>query len=272
MNVIFCNAAMASVLILPLVVGADVTWQEMLERDLGSYWPQDYFPEGEPPDVPLRHRDAIEEFNYFLDRSGWTTNQFVEGLILAFTNNITPENFADRSKRHIAGVAAWKLSEINQPAVTNFFRICNGDDSIRYKHRTILGMFPYTNLEPEVMSYMRTLCVRTNIYDTVATEVMFDMFDTLETMPDALKPAATNRVAQYMYFAIHHTTRQMAWQDRELAKFMPAYSNSIQRLAAMRYIESTATNVRQRARAQMEISRLTSLPTNQLNDISWIEE
>ena len=91
-------------------------------------------------------------------------------------------------------------------------------------------------------------------------------------MPDDLKPAATNRVAQYMYFAIRHTTRQMAWQDRMLASFIPAYSNSLQRLDAMRYVASTATNARQRVRAQMEIDRLTALPTNQLNDVSWIAE
>ena len=130
----------------------------------------------------------------------------------------------------------------------------------------------YTNLEPEVLTYMRTLCVRTNIYDRVAESVMLDMFETLNTMPDDLKPAATNRVAQYMYFAIRHTTRQMAWQDRMLASFIPAYSNSLQRLDAMRYVASTATNARQRVRAQMEIDRLTALPTNQLNDVSWIAE
>ena len=156
--------------------------------------------------------------------------------------------------------------------MTNFFKSYNDNASLRYKNTTIPGMFPYTNLEPEVLAYMRTLCVRTNVYDRIADEIMLDMFETLKTMPDELKPAATNRVAQYMYFAIHHTTRQMAWQDRELAKFIPDYSNSVQRLSAMQYVATTATNARQRVRAQMEIDRLSALPTNQLNDVSWIAE
>lgn len=224
------------------------------------------------PDVPLRNRNSIPRFGGFLERSGWTTNQLVEGLMLAFTNNISAESLSVPRNRRIAGVAVWMLNEIDLPVVTNLFRLCNEDDSPRFKSTTIPGMFQYTNLEPEVLSYMRNLCIRTNIYDSVATMVMHDMFETLETMPDAMKPAATNRVAQYMYFAIHHTTRQMAWQDRELAKFIPTYSNSIQRLNAMQYVYATATNTRQRARAQMEIERLSSLPTNQLNDVSWIVE
>ena len=71
---------------------------------------------------------------------------------------------------------------------------------------------------------------------------MRDMFETLSTMPDALKPAATNRVAQYMYFAIRHVTDSQGWQDREFASFIPAYSNSIQRMSAMRYVSTSATN------------------------------
>ena len=101
---------------------------------------------------------------------------------------------------------------------------------------------------------------------------VFDMLETLQTMPSELQPAATNRLAKYMYYTIRHTTQDMAFQDRELAKFIPSYSNSVQRLEAMRYVESTATNVRQRVRARMEIDRLLALPTNQLNDVSWIAE
>ena len=57
-----------------------------------------------------------------------------------------------------------------------------------------------------------------------------------------------------------------------LAKFMPTHSNSVQRLSAMRHVASTTENWRTRAIVQKEVDRLSSLPTNQLNDISWIAE
>ena len=192
--------------------------------------------------------------------------------MLAFTNNATSAKWGIERDMDIAGTAGWMLSEINLPAVTNFFRLCNDEDSITFKGVTIPGMFPYTNLEPEVMLYMKTLCIRTNIYDSVATMVMHDMFETLETMQDVLKPAATNRVAQYMYFAIHHVTDSQGWQDEKLSNFIPAYSNSIQRLNLMSYVASSATNAWERSNAIAVVQMLSSLPTNQLNDVSWIAE
>ncbi len=224
------------------------------------------------PDVPLRSKNALAEFQGFISRHGWTTNQLVESLMFIMTNNMTEANWADADKRRAAGVAAWQLSEINLPAVTNFFREFNDSETPRLKSYTILGVFPYTNLEPEVLDYMRTLCVRTNVYDRIATEVMLNMFETLDTMPPELKPAATNRVARYMYFAIGHTTRGTGWQDRELAKFIPAYSNSIQRLQLMQHVANTVTNVYARANANKVVQALSAIPTNQLNDISWIAE
>ena len=222
--------------------------------------------------VPLRNRDALAEFQGFISRHGWTTNQLVESLMFIMTNNITEANWIDADKRSAAGVAAWQLSEINLPAVTNFFRQYNDSDTTRLKRYTILGMFPYTNLEPEVMDYMRTLCVRTNVYDRRAPDVMLNMFETLDTMPPELKPAATNRVARYMYFAIRHVTDSQGWQDRELASFIPAYSNSVQRLSLMRYVSTSATNAWERSNAASIVQALSAFPTNQLNDISWIAE
>lgn len=247
--------------------------QERLEDVLYNIEPDDYFPNGEPPYVPHRNRDALVEFREFLEGSGWTTNQFVDGLILAVTNNLPEAKLGDLGKKRIAGRAVWKLSEIDHPAVTNFFRHFNDtDDTPLFKPDTVPAMIYYTNLEPEVLSYMRTLCVRTNVYSNVAPVVMRRMFDTLSTMPDEMKPAATNRVAKYMYFAISHTTSYVAWQDRELSNFIPAYSNSIQRLSAMQHVSATIANPRTRVIAQLEVSRLSAIPTNQLNDVSWIAE
>ena len=195
------------------------------------------------------------------------------GLICAITNNVSDANWADAGKRDTAEVAAWKLGEIDNPVVTNFFRQFNdSDDTPRLKTGTIPPIFWRTNLEPEVLAYMRSLCVRTNVYRNVESIVMSDMFETIATMSEELKPAATNRVAQYMYFAICHTTRDVTWQDRELANFIPAYSNSVQRLSALQYVAATIVNPRTRAIAQREVARLSAMPTNQLNDVSWIEQ
>ena len=264
-------AAMAALAaVLPFEPGT----QSELEFILCEFFePRDYFPDGEPPYVPHRNRDALPEFQGFIARSGWTTNQLLNGMMLAMTNNVTDANWSDKGKRRIAEVAAWKLGEINSPAVTNFFRVFNdSDDTDRLKAGTIPSMIWYTNLEPEILAYMRSLCVRTNVYSKAETNVMRVMFETLETMPDALKPAATNRVAKYMYFAIKNTTRRMGWQDRELSNFILPYSNSLQRLSVMRYVSTSATNEWERTNAAQIVQRLEAIPTNQLNDLSWIEE
>ena len=226
-----------------------------------------------PPYVPHRYRNSLPQFEGFIARHSWTTNQFIEGLICAITNNVTEEKWVDREKQRIAGIAVWKLSEIDIPAVTNFFHQFNErDDTSKLKGITIPAIFYRTNLEPEVMAYMRSLCVRTNIYFKAEALVMRDMFETLDTMQDELKQAATNRVAKYMYFVIRNGTDTQGWQDRELTKFIPAYSNSLQRLSLMRYVSNSASNTWERSNAAQIVQRLESLPTNQLNDISWIAE
>ena len=226
-----------------------------------------------PPYVPRRYRNSLPQFEGFIARHGWTTNQFIEGLICAITNNVTDEKWADEGKQRIARVATWKLGEIDNPAVTNFFRQFNdSNDTTRLKATSITSMFRRTNLESEVMAYMRSLCVRTNIYSNVEFNVVYDMFETLSTMPDELKSAATNRVAKYVYFSIWHTVRDVSWQDKELAKFIPAYSNSVQRLSALKHVQSTTQNPRLREWAKKEVDALSAIPTNQLNNISWIAE
>lgn len=239
-----------------------------------DFAPDDFFPPGqvEPDPVPFRFLDGFQDWQSFMARHHWTTNQMIEGLVYCVTNSLAEGNFDVAGNQEIAGTALWKLNQIDHPAVTNFFRMINDNPLRGFAPAGVIGMFIHTNLEPEVLDYMRTLCVRTNIYAGVETCVMRDMFETLETMPDHLKPAATNRVARYMYYAIRHTTRQMTYQDRCLAGFISAYSNSLQRLDAMYYVESSTTNARQRVRARMEIERLTSLPEGNLNDIPWISE
>ena len=141
-----------------------------------------------PVVVPLRYRNALPGYEEFIRRHGWTTNQFIEGVICAITNNVKDDKWNDRWKRRTAGAAAMKLREIDNPAVTNFFRHFNDTDSTtRLKAITIPAMFLRTNLEPEVMAYLRSLCVRTNVYCKAEFVVIDNMFTTLKTMPDELK-------------------------------------------------------------------------------------
>ena len=263
-------AVSGSVLNCPAV---DPMWsQEKFEESISGFEPDDNFPNGEPPYVPLRERNALPEFQWVFSQSGWTTNQLIEALALAVTNNLSDEVLNDLERRRVPGNAMWKLSEINHPAATNFFRALNEIGNPRLGPTPISAPFRYTNLEPDVLAYMRTLCVRTNIYENASIAVMHDMFRTLDTMPSEFKPAATNRFAKFIYYSVRHTTRSMLYQDKRLAGLVPAYSNSIQRLDAMRYVAATATNQWQRTHAQMEADRLSALPADQLNDLPWIAE
>ena len=275
MLVKFMTCVLSTGVLLSFAIADDLPYgQERLERWLYSIEPDDDPGDDEPPYVPHRSRDALTEFREFFEESGWTTNQFIEGLVFAVTNNLAMANSGDWAKQRTVNRAMWKLSEINHPAVTNFFQayIDDGGNVPKFEKGAISAMIYYSNLEPEVLAYMRLLCVRTNIYCKAESGVMRDMFETLSTMPDELKPAATNRVAQYMYFAIGHVTDSQGWQDIELSRFIPAYSNSLQRLSLMRYVSTSATNNWERSNAAQIVQRLESMPTNQLNDISWIAE
>ena len=73
-------------------------------------------------------------------------------MICAITNNVKDENWSDGLKKRTAKRAAWKLGEIDDPAVTNFFRWFNDEYNVDgYKVNSITPMFWRTNLEPEVL-------------------------------------------------------------------------------------------------------------------------
>jgi hypothetical protein len=269
--------AMAGLLVAMVAVPvfADRAQDELEENLSVGFGESDVITDTTPPKpyVPFRYRNSLPRFQWLLDKYGWTTNQLIDGLICVITNNVVEENWSVRRKERAARMAAKQLSEIPLPVVTNFFRQFNDkDDTSKLKGITLPAMLYRTNLEPEVMAYMRSLCVRTNVSCNVGFDVVYIMFETLKTMPDEMKPAATNRVAKYMYFAIHNETDTQGWHDRELARFIPAYSNSFQRLSLMRYVAGSTTNVYQRKHAVSVVQRLESLPTNQLNNISWIAE
>ena len=266
----------AMLLAVPAFCGAIVYDQDLLERRAASSrMPKDCISpeEEEAPVVPARERDAIKEhFSNFITRGGWTTNQFIEGLIYAATNYMDDANWVNEKNRRKVYGAFGTLSDINHPMVTNFFRSVN-NTNIRGCHDiTLPGLVQYSHLEPELLDYLKGFCVQTNIYDHLATHMMMEMFECYNTLPEAEKPAAKVRLAKYMYFAIRNVTDSQGWQDEELSKFVPTYSNSLQRLETMRYVASTATNAWERSNASQVVQGLSSMSTNQLNDVSWIAQ
>ena len=226
----------------------------------------------EPPDVPLRYRNSLKEYESFIREQGCTTNEFVQALMLAATNGAYSLEWTEEEKNKIAARALIALRGMDRSDVTNFVRIVNADGKQHFRYTDFSMPFIHTNLEPEIMEYMRTQCVRTNLYECQVITVMLDMLDTLSTIPPPLQPAATNRVAQYMYFALGHTTRCHVAQDQELIKLVPAYSNSLQRLSMMQYIVATETNAYPRTYAQRAVQALSAAPTNTLNNIPWIAQ
>lgn len=118
---ILCAVFMAVV-----TVGALVPFgsgQQRLEHILATSCLKDNYTaqDDAEPYVYPRHRNALSEFATFMAEEGWTTSQVVSGLMLAATNNTTSGNWDARSRRRMAGMAIWKLSEINEASVTNFF-------------------------------------------------------------------------------------------------------------------------------------------------------
>lgn len=261
-----------------LAIAASLSYAAMpppaeVERVLeGKIIQDDFVNEEEPVDVPLRYRDSLKKYGYFIREQGCTTNEFVQALMLAATNGAYSLEWSEDQKDTIAARALTALSEMNRPDVTNFVRVVNADGRQHFRYVDFSTPFIHTNLEPEVLDYMRTQCVRTNLYEDLAFSVMTDMFETLSTMPPELQPAATNRVAQYIYFTIGHIADEQNFQDKGLIRLIPAYSNSLQRLSLMRYVAATATNTYERAYAQRAVQALSAAPTNTLNNIPWIAQ
>lgn len=244
-----------------------------VERVLeGMIIQDDFVNEEEPPYISRRYRDSLRRYDFFIRKHKCTTNEFVEALMLAATNGTYSLQWTEEQKNIIAGRALIALSEMDRPDVTNFVRIVNADEKKHFRRVAFSTPFIHTNLEPEIMEYMKSQCVRTNVYDGCETSVMYDMLETLSTMPPALQPAATNRVAQFFYFAIKNITSSQGVHDLSLIDLIPEYSNSIQRLSLMQYVSATATNKYTRIYAEKAVQLLSAAPTNTLNNIPWIAQ
>ena len=269
-----CKSYISATLILTAIAAfAAVPPLAEVERVLEGKIIQDNFmDEDVPVDVPLRYRNSLKEYEFFIREQGCTTNEFVQALMLAATNGAYSLEWSEEEKNMIAARALIALREMDRPDVTNFVRIVNADGKQHFRYVDFSMPFIHTNLEPEIMEYMRSQCVRTNLYERSSFYVMHDMLETLSTMPPELQPAATNRVAQYIYFTIGHIVDDQNFQDKGLIRLIPAYSNSLQRLSLMQYVAATATNTYERTYAQRAVQALSAAPTNTLNNIPWIAQ
>lgn len=270
--------ALATATLIAMVVAEtrDNSWyRNRLEEILIGWDEPDVLPNTDDPNAmpyaSLRSLDALPRFSTFFEQTGWTTNQFIECLAAIATNNLEDARWSDADNRHASAMAFSFLSEINHPMVTNFFRAVNEQDIRGMQEFTYPGVVRYTNLEPEVISYVRSLCTTTNFYQDASFDVVHEMLDNLAGLPDSEKPGATNRVAKYIYYSAHYL-RNSGGHDAELAKLIPGYSNSVQRLELCQHALTMTTNSFTLACVSNEISRLVAIPTNELNNIGWLSD
>ena len=103
MNKLTMNAVVLLLSMLSVVPLFAETAQEELEFYLqdGNWHVDNITSESSfPPYVPHRYRNSLPQFEGFIARHAWTTNQFIEGLICAITNNITDEKCLPLQSKH----------------------------------------------------------------------------------------------------------------------------------------------------------------------------
>ena len=98
------------------------------------------------------------------------------------------------------------------------------------------------------------------------------LLDGIGNVPFEDRPAAKMRVAKFLYHSMRQVTESQTWQDEQLAKLIPAYSNSVERLDQVRYLKEHSTRIYERDKASQELDRLSAMPTNMLNSVPWILE
>lgn len=267
-----------SLLVLCMITGSAYCFGEWSEQRLesflrtsGRFVDNDY--DGDyVDDIPNWERDALPLFRDVLQESGWSTNQLVQQLISIASNGLSSANWECPLKRRSTAVALAQLSDINHPAVTNYFRTVVGSDLHGLESVVVPGLFKYSYLEPEVFEVLYQASSFTNSYRKAASEVAMALLDGLERVPINARAGANVRVAKFMYRTMRQVESSQTWQDGKLANLITDYSNSVQRLNQMRYFLRHSTNSYERAMATQQYNRLCSLPTNCLNNVSWLAD
>ena len=221
-------------------------------------------------DVPNRQRDAIPLFHDVMAENGWSTNDLVCALVHTVSNGLLSANWESAETKRTVAVAVRQLADINHPAVTNYFRSISGSDLHGLEKIVFPALFKYTYLEQDVMDELSVVRTRTNAYDRAASIVAWDMLDCLASMPESLRDEAKVRVAKFMYKSMRQVTSSQTWQDEELARLIPSYSNSVERLEQLRYLKLHSSRQYEREKAAAEFERLHLMPSNTLTSVPWI--
>ena len=240
-----------------------------LLRTSGRFVEDDY-DEDDEDDIPNWERDALPLFEDVLAESGWTTNRLVYALINVASNGLSSATWQCDEMRRSSSMAIKQLSDINHPAVTNYFHTLIGCDIHGLETIVIPSLFKYTHLEPDVIASLYSACTYTNIYDKAAPEIVMGLLDGLGNVPVEDREDAKVRVAKFMYQSMRQVTSSQTWQDEELARLIPSYSNSVERLEQLRYLKLHSSRQYEREKAAAEFERLHLMPSNTLTSVPWI--
>lgn len=268
--IILSVVCMASVFAYSFGIWSEQRLEDLL-RTSGRFVENDY-DEDDEADVPNWERNALPLFQDVMEESGWSTNHLVLTLISIASNGLTSANWESPVKRKSAAVALSQLSDINHPLVTNYFHTIVGNDLHGLESIVIPAIFKYTRLEPAVFATLYHACSFTNSYDKAAPSVAMGLIDGLGYVQSTDKEAAKARVAKFMYFSMRQVSSSQTWQDEQLAKLIPSYSNSVERLEQMRYLMQHSTRAYEREKATAQFNRLKALPTNALSQVQWIRK
>ena len=215
-------------------------------------------------------RDGIPLFRDVLEEGGWSTNQLVCGLVSIASNGLQSTGWDVPERRKATVVAVELLADINHPDVTNYFHTLVGDDLHGLESVVLPAMFSHTNLEPEVFESLYRSCAHTNFYDRAAPSVAMELLDVLGRLPASAREAAKVRVARFLHFSMRQVTTSQTWQDEQLAKLIPDYSNSVERLEQVRYLMGHSARDYERNRAAAQFRRLSAIPANSLIRVPWL--
>ena len=100
---------------------------------------------------------------------------------------------------------------------------------------------------------------------------MLGLRNVCRDLSSEVRPVATTNLCKYIYFVMHHTSYGVFSHDGELMELLPSYSNSMQRIRILQHINNTNTNEHRRSVARLELEPLVRIPTNELNDVYWLE-
>lgn len=218
-----------------------------------------------------RREDVLGWFGHFMKTRNVTTNQFVNALIFTATNNLTEARLADERNFRLAGLSLDALSRIDLPEARSFIRTACTNDLHGMVINCAEGPFRFGNFDAETMDYMYRWCVMTNRYDRSAGYIASSMALKLHRMSERERLVAMTNVARFVYFTLYHTSIGLNTTEPVMLELVPSFTNSWQRLRAMEHIANTTTNAHVREWTRAERDRLLALPTNQLNNVQWLE-